>query len=233
MGKLAVNLLLLFVCSVILSHPGIGNAQDIKGSAEAGEDATQGNAAETPPPGGAASDQNSDKDTPVEESSEPQSPERESVIDEIAREQNQQDDPSTVRISKVKIKGAKAVTKQQIEQIIGTDFPSIRFWVKKPVFDEEVLKDDMIRIQRLHASNGYYDAKVTYKLEYNKDKNRVEIKIDIVEGEPIKLTQLIVDFKGDLSEKIKKKIFKAIPLKADTIFSPKIYQQTIYLQEHR
>ncbi|MCZ6865199.1 MAG: hypothetical protein O7D98_06255, partial [Candidatus Dadabacteria bacterium] len=85
-------------------------------------------------------------------------------------------DEPNVRVSKVKIKGAKVVTKQQIEQVIGTDFPSIKFWVKKPPFDEEVLKGDMIRIQRLYANNGYYDAKATYELKYNKDETRVEIK---------------------------------------------------------
>lgn len=135
-------------------------------------------------------------------------------------------DEPNVRVSKVKIKGAKVVTKQQIEQIIGTDFPSIKFWVKKPPFDEEVLKDDMIRIQRLYANNGYYDAKATYELKYNKDETRVEIKITIEEGEPIILTDIDLKIEGDLSDEIKKQITDAVPLKVDETFSPNGYQQT-------
>lgn len=136
------------------------------------------------------------------------------------------DDEDVVRISKVKIKGAKVVTKTQIEQVIGTEFPSIRFWVKKPPFDEEVLKDDMVRIQRLYANNGYYDTKATYETKYNKDETRVEITINIEEGEPVILTDVNVRFEGDLTEKIKKQILDAIPLKADKTFSPNGYQQT-------
>ncbi|MCH7949923.1 MAG: outer membrane protein assembly factor BamA [Candidatus Dadabacteria bacterium] len=135
-------------------------------------------------------------------------------------------DEPNVRVSKVKIKGAKVVTKQQIERIIGTDFPSIKFWVKKPAFDEEVLKDDMIRIQRLYANNGYYDAKATYELKYNKDETRVEIKITIEEGEPIILTDIDLKIEGDLSDEIKKQITDAVPLKVDETFSPNGYQQT-------
>ncbi len=136
------------------------------------------------------------------------------------------EDESVVRISKVKIEGAKVVTSQQIEQIIGTEFPSIRFWVKKPVFDEEVLKDDMVRIQRLYANNGYYDTKVTYETKYNKDETRVEIKIDIEEGEPVILTDIDLTFEGDLTPEIKKKITDAVPLEVDKTFSPNGYQQT-------
>ena len=135
-------------------------------------------------------------------------------------------DEPTVRVSKVKIKGAKVVTKQQIEQVIGTEFPSIKFWVKKPPFDEEVLKDDMIRIQRLYANNGYYEAKASYELKYNKDETRVEIKITIEEGEPVILTDIDLKIEGDLSDDIKKRINKSIPLKVDKTFSPNGYQQT-------
>ncbi|MGE3523094.1 MAG: BamA/TamA family outer membrane protein, partial [Candidatus Dadabacteria bacterium] len=131
-----------------------------------------------------------------------------------------------VRISKVKIKGAKAVSKQDIEQSIGTESPSIRFWVKKPEFNEEVLIDDMVRIKRLYASHGYYDAEATYELKYNDDHTRVEITINIKEGEPVILTELSIGYEGDLTDEVKKDIDKAVPLKVDKTFSPVGYQQT-------
>ena len=131
-----------------------------------------------------------------------------------------------VRISKVKIKGAKAVSKQDIEQSIGSESPSIRFWVKKPEFNEEVLIDDMVRIKRLYASHGYYDAEATYELKYNDDHSRVEITINIKEGEPVILTELSIGYEGDITDEVKKDIDKAIPLKLDKTFSPVGYQQT-------
>lgn len=137
-----------------------------------------------------------------------------------------QPEEAAVRISKVRIKGAKAVSKQDIEQSIGTESPSIRFWVKKPEFNEEVLIDDMVRIKRLYASHGYYDAEATYELKYNSDHSRVEITINIKEGEPVILTELSIGYEGDLTDEVKKDIDKAIPLKVDKTFSPAGYQQT-------
>ncbi len=230
MNKVAVKFLFLLVFSVFISYPNIVNAQDAAEPAESGEKAPIESS--TVPDKSAESGAEDSVETPASEEQpiEPESQDKRSdqdtTIDELAKEQQEEDDPSTVRISKVKIEGAKAVSKEQIEQSIGTGFPTFRFWVKKPPFDEEVLKDDMIRIQRLYANNGYYDTKATYELKYNEDDTRVEIKIKIVEGEPVKLTELLVEFKGDLSDKIRKEVFKAIPLKADTIFSPNGYERT-------
>ena len=230
MEKVAVKLLFLLVLSAFIGYTGIGYAQDTAEPDQSEENAPVESSSgpdETP-----ENDATDETDIPAREaqSQEPKSQDSETdqdaTINQLAEEQQQEEDPNTIRISKVKIEGAKAVSKQQIEQSIGTGFPTIRFWVKKPPFDEEVLIDDMVRIQRLYANNGYYDTKVTYELKYNNDNTRVEIKINIVEGEPVKLTELVVEFKGDLSEKIRKEIFKAIPLKADTIFSPNAYEQT-------
>ena len=224
----AVKFLVFFVFSAILSCPVIGNSQDQVATTESGGNTHFKSLTDIAQAQESTSE--NDTETPAPESPGAQIPEstsdQDATIEALAQEQQEQDDPSTVRISKVKIEGAKALTKQQIEQSIGTDFPTFRFWEKKPVFDQEVLNDDMVRIQRLYANNGYYDAKATYELKYNKDNTRVEIEIKIVEGEPVKLTEILVDFKGDLSEKIEKEIFKAIPLKAGTIFSPNAYQQT-------
>ncbi|MFI5322920.1 MAG: outer membrane protein assembly factor BamA [Thermodesulfobacteriota bacterium] len=133
---------------------------------------------------------------------------------------------TVIRVYKIKIHGAKALTKQEIEHGVGTEFPSIKFWVKKPEFNEEVLKDDMVRIKRLYANQGYYDAEASYELKFNKDNSGVYITINIKEGEPIKLTELSLEYKGELVENIKKDIEKAVPLKVNKIFSPKGYQQT-------
>lgn len=230
MEKVAVKFLFLLVLSVFISYQNVLYAQDAAEPAESVETAPLENSTVTDKSAESGVKNSAQTPIPEAQSTEPESQDdssdQDATIDELAKEQQEEDDPSTVRISKVKIKGAKAVSKQQIEQSIGTGFPTFRFWVKKPPFDEEVLKDDMIRIQRLYANNGYYDTKATYELKYNEDNTRVEIKINIVEGEPVKLTELLVEFKGDLSEKIRKEVFKAIPLKANTIFSPRGYEQT-------
>ena len=137
-----------------------------------------------------------------------------------------QNNETTVRISKMKLKGADNVPKKEIKENIGTEFPSIKPWVKKPEFDEEVLKDDMIRIQRLYENYGYYEAKAEYELKYNEEKDRVKITIKIKEGEPVILTELNTNIRGIEDEDLRKKILDSVPLEVNKAFSPIKYQET-------
>ncbi len=137
-----------------------------------------------------------------------------------------ENDNQIVRISKIKIKGAENVSIKEIKEKIGTEFPSIRPWAKDPEFDEEILKDDMIRIQRLYADHGYYDAKSEYKLKYNDKKDKVEVTIKIIEGQPVILQDLNIDIPDDLNEDIKKDILDSLPIKLNKRFSSIKYQQS-------
>ena len=132
----------------------------------------------------------------------------------------------TVQISKLKIKGADHVSIKEIKERIGTEFPSIKPWAKDPEFDEEILKDDMVRIQRLYGDHGYYDAKAEYKIKYNDKRDRVEITIKIVEGKPVILQDLNIDIPEDLNEETKKDILDSLPIKVNERFSSIKYQQT-------
>ncbi|GBD39116.1 Outer membrane protein assembly factor BamA [bacterium HR37] len=131
-----------------------------------------------------------------------------------------------VRISKIKIKGAKAVSLKEIKENMATEFPSIKPWVTQPEFDEEVLKDDMVRIERLYSKYGYYDAHVTYKLKYNKERDRVEITINIKEGKPVILEELNLDIRGEIEDRLRKEILERIPIKVGRPFSAVSYQAT-------
>src|SRR3990170_5701199 len=125
----------------------------------------------------------------------------------------------TVQISKLKIKGADHVSIKEIKERIGTEFPSIKPWAKDPEFDEEILKDDMVRIQRLYGDHGYYDAKAEYKIKYNDKRDRVEITIKIVEGKPVILQDLNIDIPEDLNEETKKDILDSLPIKVNERFA--------------
>ncbi|HSE83795.1 MAG TPA: POTRA domain-containing protein, partial [Thermodesulfobacteriota bacterium] len=137
-----------------------------------------------------------------------------------------QEENDVTRISGIKIEGAKAVSKKEIKENIATEFPSIKPWVKDPEFDQEILRADMVRIKNLYANHGYYDAKAEYKLKFNENRSKVEVTINIEEGKPIILTELNIDLKGELDEKIRKKVLNSVPLKIDEVFSAIKYQRT-------
>ena len=154
------------------------------------------------------------------------------LCSEFAYAQDESDE--TVRVSKLKIKGSKAIEVKEIRQSIETLSPSIKPWVKKPEFDLDVFKDDILRIKELFANNGYYDAVVDYKLEYNDTGDRVKIFINIDQGDPVILRSLNVEIKNSTGQSpeswdefpdIREKIFETIPLEAEKDFSANKFEQ--------
>jgi outer membrane protein insertion porin family len=144
----------------------------------------------------------------------------------LAENNSLNNNSEVIRISGIKIEGAKAISEKKIRESVATEFPSLKPWVKKPEFDEEVLKDDMLRIKSLYANNGYYDAKAQYKLKLNKKEKKVHITVTIKEGEPIILTVLELDYRQQISDKTKKLILKSVPLKVNKVFSARNYEAT-------
>ena len=140
---------------------------------------------------------------------------------------SQDDDEGTIRVTKLKIKGNKAIDTKEIRLNIETQSPSIKPWVKKPKFDLDVFRDDIERIKDLFANNGYYDAIVDYKLEYNDSGNEVKIYIDINQGEPVLLRSLniVIEDKDPAEgenidyEDIREEILRRMPLEQSKIFS--------------
>jgi outer membrane protein assembly complex protein YaeT len=136
-----------------------------------------------------------------------------------------EDNSNEIYISKIKIKNAGEITKKQIQQNIATQFPSVLPWKKKPVFDEEVFKQDIIRIINLYKENGFYDVKVDYELEEGGGK-KVEILIDIQRGQQIVLQKLGLTIDPIMGQEEKNELLDIILLKEDDFFSAKDYQRS-------
>ena len=146
----------------------------------------------------------------------------------------QEDAEDIIRVSKLKIKGGKALETKEVRLSIETQSPSIKPWVQKPEFNLDVFKEDVLRIKDLFANNGYYDAIVDYKLEYNEAGDRVKIYITIDQGDPVILRSLNIVIKdhpeldidnSDEYPEIKEKILEVIPLEEEKEFSAIKFEQ--------
>ncbi len=93
------------------------------------------------------------------------------------------------RIWKVKIEGNTTFEDIVIKKFIVTESPS--FWKKLTFFNEKgyyvsesELQRDVIRIQRFYQRRGFYDAKVSYRLEESETYWKKILTFDIVENAP-------------------------------------------------
>ncbi|MGQ0793348.1 MAG: outer membrane protein assembly factor BamA [Deltaproteobacteria bacterium] len=127
-------------------------------------------------------------------------------------------------ISKLRIRGAKIISKKEIGEKIATEFPSLKPWARRPEFSEEILADDMLRIKKIYADNGYYDTEAAYDLKFGDDEKTVEITIRIDEGAPVILAEFYIE--GEADDKTRREILLLTPLKVDNPFSPLKYIET-------
>ncbi len=139
--------------------------------------------------------------------------------------QEAKDSGGSARISKITIKGAKALGEREIERNMRTEFPSSKFWLQRPALDEEILKNDMARIKSLYAHHGYHDVQSAYELSYSEDRKRVNITINIEEGRPVILTEFDIAYKWNLSNEIKKEVSRALSLETGDVFSIIAYRR--------
>lgn len=137
-----------------------------------------------------------------------------------------QDDQKEVRISDLEIEGNEVVSENDIKDSITTESPSIKPWVEKPVFDQQILDNDMIRIRELYESHGFYESESSYSLKYEDNKDYVEITIRVEEGEPIILRNLELTIDGADGDELRKQILKSIELKVDERFSSNRFQDS-------
>jgi outer membrane protein assembly complex protein YaeT len=94
-----------------------------------------------------------------------------------------------VRIDDFEFHGNDKVSSGRLFQSIETQsrpwYGFLFFWSKPPLYDEDVFLSDLLRIEKYYQKEGYFNAKVTdYKVNPNKQENKVKILVDIEEGKP-------------------------------------------------
>jgi len=95
--------------------------------------------------------------------------------------------------------GNENIPAGEIRKVMATKFPSVFSWfpfVKRPVFNESVFKQDIRNIENLYQEFGYYDVIVHYTLRTNLATNLVRIIINIREGRPSLLDAINVSVTG-------------------------------------
>lgn len=122
-------------------------------------------------------------------------------------------------VGKVRFAGVSAVAKTELAASILTVSASWKPWVEDPLFDEGVLRDDLERVVAFYQDRGYYDAKADYELAWNDDRNRVDVRIRVEEGLPVRLAERRIDLpEGFLTAEEREELLRGFPLEEGAIF---------------
>ena len=121
----------------------------------------------------------------------------------------------------------KVRTSELADSLSTKTRPWYALWRSRPVFDPAVFASDLERIVRLYQDKGYYETKVSHDLDINTEEGLVTAKIEIDEGEPIRVRQLSIDIvdapelRAELDALVPK-----LPLREGNIFAVDAYQQS-------
>ncbi len=91
-----------------------------------------------------------------------------------------------VQVSSINFSGAQAIKAEELKAIIATRENGFLPWSRKRFFDRQEIDLDVKRIEAYYADRGYPAAKVVgLDAKLNANKDRVDITVEIAEGEPV------------------------------------------------
>ena len=99
-----------------------------------------------------------------------------------------------VQVTSMKFSGASAVQSDELKEILATRESGFLPWSRKRFFDRTEFDRDVKRIEAFYADRGYPRAKVVgVDVALNDAKDKVAISVEINEGEPTIVEQVILD----------------------------------------
>jgi outer membrane protein insertion porin family/translocation and assembly module TamA len=121
-----------------------------------------------------------------------------------------------VQISSLEFNGVEQVDKGALASALQTKRGSRLPWGRKRFFDRSAFEADLKRIEAFYLDRGFPDARVrSFDVRLNDTQDKVDVTLDIVEGEPIRVAALeLVGFEV-LDEDARKTLQTTLPLQPE------------------
>ncbi len=94
------------------------------------------------------------------------------------------------------------------------------------VFDEELLRRDLERVERYLASVGYYEARVTAARVVQLDEHRVRVELAVVEGTPVNTGSIQLSGLELVPLEVGANAVRSMPLSTGETFTEQDYEDT-------
>ena len=130
------------------------------------------------------------------------------------------------RVQRIEFFGNKQFASDELSAAVVTkERPWYRFWEERPAFDPVTFETDLERLRRFYESRGYYGTDVTYDLQVDTENSLVAIRFDIRESEPVLISAIDVDVRGEGQTQNPPPLPESLPIKRGDIFNEADYQK--------
>ena len=121
-----------------------------------------------------------------------------------------------IQISSLKFNGVEQVDKGALRNVLQTKEGSRIPWGRKRYFDRRAFEADLKRIEAFYRDRGFPDARVTsFDVKLNDTQDKVDITVNISEGEPILVAAIELQRFDVLPENERKALLESLPLQPE------------------
>jgi outer membrane protein insertion porin family/translocation and assembly module TamA len=123
---------------------------------------------------------------------------------------------SDIQIASLKFNGVKQVEAGNLRDVLQTKEGSWIPWSRKRYFDRRAFEADLKRIEAFYRDRGFPDARITsFDVKLNDTQDKVDITVNISEGEPIRVDAVELQQFEVLPENERKALLDSLPLRPD------------------
>jgi outer membrane protein insertion porin family len=125
------------------------------------------------------------------------------------------EDQTGVEVKELSFTGNAAVTSDQLKSVLATTASPRVPWGPREYFSREEFEADLKRVVAYYRDRGYPDARVrSFDARLSDDQKSVRLKIDIEEGEPIRVERVLMVGLEPIPEQHRRDLESRLPLKA-------------------
>ena len=120
-----------------------------------------------------------------------------------------------IQVKELSFTGNKAIKTAQLKSVLGTTQSSKLPWAPREYFSREEFDADLKRIVAYYRDRGYPDARIkSFDVKLTDDQKSVRLSIDIEEGEPLTVEQVVLKGLDPIPENHRRLLETRLPLKA-------------------
>ncbi len=137
------------------------------------------------------------------------------------------DGDEPLRLRSVDITGNDALSKSRIRgEMLLQPRSWYAFWRDRPELDEAEVARDLAKIERAYVAHGYYQTNARYELDVDPDEPLADLKIEVSEGEPIEVRDLLVVVDGERVPQDEVRAIADLPIAVGKRFEEEDYRES-------